>query len=336
MESFAKYYGADPRPVLLVNTRRTILAFNAAARRSLAKITIGSDLAEHAFDRLDVLDDVLRLCAGTRGPVPATFQLFDGTRTPHAWHVDGGLLDPARGSEPAVVILRLRTRNEANAGFIALTDQVGVLHAELRHRRQLQKDLEDALAAKDVLLAEVNHRVKNNLQIITGILRLAGGSADPVFQQTIDRISAMAKVHDLLYGGRSFDRVDCRKLVETLAESLGAVHRRTDVRFDIQCSDLRLLPDAATSVALLVNELISNSFKHAYPPGRGGTIRVRLSSGEDGLAVLTITDDGLGMVTGPRTGSGLKIAQALARKLGGELQITTAPMKAFGVAFQPE
>jgi two-component sensor histidine kinase len=187
-----------------------------------------------------------------------------------------------------------------------------------------------------VLLAEINHRVKNNLQIITGILRLAGGSTNSVFQQTIDRISAMGKVHDLLYGGRSFDRVDCRLLVETLAQSLGAVHRRADVRFDIQCNDLRLSPDAATSVALLVNELISNAYKHAYPPGRGGTIRIRLSNEDDGLAVLTITDDGLGMVAGPRTGSGLKIAQALARKLGGELQITTSPVKAFGVAFRPE
>jgi two-component sensor histidine kinase len=294
MESFAKYYGADPRPVLLVNTRRTILAFNAAALRSLAKLVIGSDLAEHARDHPDVLDQVLRLCAGARGPIPATVQVLDQTGTALAWHVDGGLVDPARGSEPAVVILRLRTRHEANASFIALTDQVGVLHAELRHRRQLQKDLEEALAAKDVLLAEINHRVKNNLQIITGILRLAGGSTNPVFQQTIDRISAMGKVHDLLYGGRSFDRVDCRLLVETLAQSLGAVHRRADVRFDIQCNDLRLSPDAATSVALLVNELISNAYKHAYPPGRGGTIRIRLSNEDDGLAVLTITDDGLG------------------------------------------
>jgi two-component sensor histidine kinase len=108
------------------------------------------------------------------------------------------------------------------------------------------------------------------------------------------------------------------------------------VRFDIQCSDLRLSPDAATSVALLVNELISNAYKHAYPPGRGGTIRIRLNNEEDGLAVLTITDDGLGMVSGPRTGSGLNIAQALARKLGGELQITASPVKAFGVAFRPE
>jgi hypothetical protein len=195
LRDFEAYFGADPRPVLLVDTNRIVRGVNAAARRHLRSIAEGVDLAERAGTGAAHIDDYLRLCASTRGPVPAALRFFNQDGALVAWHADGGVISPASPEAPALLILRLRSRQDANAGFIALTDQVGHLNAELRHRKQLQQDLETALAAKEVLLSEVNHRVKNNLQIIMGILRLAGGAGNGIFQQTIDRIAAMGKVH---------------------------------------------------------------------------------------------------------------------------------------------
>jgi two-component sensor histidine kinase len=142
----------------------------------------------------------------------------------------------------------------------------------------------------------------------------------------------MGKVHEMLFESDDFREVECPLLLEALTKSLEAIHRRPDVAILVDCDAVRLSADRATSVALLVNELASNAFKHAFPPGRKGSIRVRLSQNE-GMIVLSVMDDGLPMPVSPVPGTGMKIARALAQKLGGELQTTREPIKGIGVAF---
>lgn len=334
MKDFDAYAASDPRPVLLVNSRRIVLAFNAAARHNLRGLGKGIDLACASVDSPDVVGLFVRRCSSTRGPILAALRFYSPEEQVVAWRCDGGLAEPASAGVHASIIVRLRARSDAHAGFLALKDRITALDRELHYKRELQKQLEEALLAKEILLSEVNHRVKNNLQVITAMLSLAANeNAGPAaFHQTADRIRAMGKVHQMLFESNDFREVDCRLLLAALAKSLEAIHRRPDVSIKVDCDEIRMSADRATSVALMVNELVSNAFKHAFPAGRAGAIRVRLTQAE-GTIVLSVMDDGLPMPASPIPGTGLKIARALAQKLGGELQTTREPVKGVGVAF---
>jgi two-component sensor histidine kinase len=334
VKDFDGYSASDPRPVLLVDSRRTILAFNAAGRLNLRGLSKGADLASASAEAPDVVGQFVRRCSSTRGPILAALRFYTPDGQDIAWRCDGGLAEPASADVPASIIIRLWARTDAHAGFLGLKGRITALNRELHQRRVLQKRLEEALHAKEILLSEVNHRVKNNLQVIIAMLGLAASeNAGPAaFHQTADRIRAMGKVHEMLFESDDFREVECPLLLEALTKSLEAIHRRPDVAILVDCDAVRLSADRATSVALLVNELASNAFKHAFPPGRKGSIRVRLSQNE-GMIVLSVMDDGLPMPVSPVPGTGMKIARALAQKLGGELQTTREPIKGIGVAF---
>lgn len=332
MNDFGAYAASDPRPVLLLNTNGVVFDFNPAALRTMRGLSKCSDFTRICADDRSAVLQYLKSCGSTRGPVPGALTFYDEMQT-IAWRCDGGVVVPA-GDDPAVIVLRLRERADAHRGFVALNDKIEHLNRELHHRKRLQARLEEALRMKEVLLAEVNHRVKNNLQVISSMLSMAAhGNARDALKRTSERILAISRVHQLLYDNGNVEQVDCPLLIKTLAGGLEAIHKRADIKIDLDCYDLRLDPDRAIALALLVNELLSNAFKHAFPDGHGGTIRVELSKDGNDKAVLTVLDDGAPIPAPPRSGTGLKIAKALAGKLGGELQMVTEPAKAFGIAF---
>ena len=332
MSEFGAYAASDPRPVLLLNTNGLVIDFNPPALRIVKGLVKGSDFTRTCAEEPRAVLEYLKSCGSTRGPVPAALTFYDEMGTT-AWRCDGGVVIPARNS-PAVIVLRLRERADAHGGFVALKDKIEHLNREVHHRKRLQVSLEEALRMKELLLAEVNHRVKNNLQVISSMLSMAiHGNAQDALKRTSERILAISRVHQLLYENGNAEHVDCPLLIKTLASGLEAIHKRADIKINLDCSDLRLDPDRAIALALLVNELLSNAFKHAFPDGNGGTIRVRLSKDGNDKAVLTVLDDGAPFPASPRSGAGLKIVKALAGKLGGELQMVTEPAKAFGIAF---
>jgi two-component sensor histidine kinase len=332
---FETFAASDPRPSILTDTVGTVVGFNSAAQLAIRGLAKGRLLTEAFAEPPAKLLDYLRRCARTRSPVIGALAFFDRGGGPVSWRCDGGLVTPQRGDVLPHVIVRLRSRADAHAGFVALKERMTLLNRELRYRKQLEGRLRVELEAKSVLLAEVNHRVKNNLQVIISLLSIASRDPGQAFEQTVDRVRAMGRVQQLLYEGNNFREIECTALIKALVSSLDLIHKYKDVAISIDCDDVRLDAERATSLGLLINELVSNAFKHAFPRGRKGTVLIRLTV-DNKIAVLSVTDDGVPMPPIASNGTGLTIARALAQKLGGELEITTEPRKAFGVAFDIE
>jgi PAS domain S-box-containing protein len=197
-----------------------------------------------------------------------------------------------------------------------------------RMRQELR--IRDALLEKEMLLREVYHRVKNNLQVIRSLLNLQSrtlpeGDSRRAMQETAARVRAMALVHEKLYQSGSLSSITIQEfagdLIAQIRESSGLDNDRVSVQTEIAALHMGL--DTAIPLGLLLNELISNSVKHAFPDGRRGRVLVRLVALNDG-AELSVEDDGVGLPDGfdpTQTRSmGMRLATSLARQLGGSLE----------------
>lgn len=186
---------------------------------------------------------------------------------------------------------------------------------------------------RDTLLGEMDHRIKNHLQLLASYARMAsrrrGLTVGELAEDLADKLCAIAGVHDALHraGGQGFGMA--RPFLQTLAAAFaGSVHR-----IHIDCDPALQLPAAELApVGMIVSEAISNALKHAFPEGREGDVWVRLAQGRDRMT-LTIRDNGVGMAEAldhPRGGRAL--IAALARQLGGHARMGSAPSGGGSVA----
>jgi len=191
-----------------------------------------------------------------------------------------------------------------------------------------------ATEEKELLLREIHHRVKNNLQVITSLLSLqAKKVADPkvraLLRESQNRVRAMAMVHETLYRSDDLHNVDCAEYLRALAGPLyqayglepGAVELRILVP-----PGTRISLETATPFGLIVNELISNALKHAFPNGRRGEILVKLEPLGENRLRLQVCDDGVGFPADlePRraVSLGLRLVEALAEQVDGSIRLT--------------
>ena len=209
---------------------------------------------------------------------------------------------------------------------IALALLVGSLLTAriLRRNEQAQASLSAALAHNDVLFREIHHRVKNNLQSVSSLLQM-----QPIPREIkIDmgqRIAAMSAVHEHIYRSSNFSTVEVKGYLETLIENIRA-GMQGNVTVVEELEDLAVDKDAAAPLGLIVNEVVSNAFKHAFPGGRQGTITVRLMKRGDGRGELSVADDGIGYdPNAPAKGIGRRLIGALTQQLGGESEVRSGP-----------
>jgi len=202
---------------------------------------------------------------------------------------------------------------------------------DIRHRKRVEEELRRSLAEKEALLREVHHRVKNNLQVISSLLRLqASNSPSPeavrLFHESENRIQSMALIHEQLYRSGDLARIDFRDYVDGLTRnvlaSAGEVGRPVKLTLDIEPVSLDV--DVAIACGLVLNELLSNALKHAFPEGQGGTISIAFHCA-DGSATLVVADDGIGLPASrghehPGT-LGQRLVAALVRQLRGTSSI---------------
>jgi two-component sensor histidine kinase len=212
-------------------------------------------------------------------------------------------------------------------------------------RQRTESLLRAALARQDLLAREMSHRVKNSLAIVASLLALQAraAEAEPAVQAALtdarSRVEAIAGVHDQLW--RQGDKVagdgegvpgelDLAPFLEKLVANLAG--GRPDQRIACTAAPLRISADRAIPIGLLVNELVTNALKYAYPPEthpEGGEIRVRAEPGPDGL-VVAVADDGVGLPPGFEIGRaskslGMRVVGSLTRQLGGQLTIPETP-----------
>ncbi len=212
-----------------------------------------------------------------------------------------------------------------------------------------QKRTEAALRASDeekgVLLKEIHHRVKNNMQVISSMLNLQSREIrDPMilemFRDTQTRIRSMALVHEKLYQSRDLSRVDFPSYLQSLIVHLFHAHKIDPdrVRYELRIEEAFLNINTAIPVGLIVSELLSNSLKYAFPKGRNGAVRIGLGPAPDGRLLLIVADDGIGLPPDldVRTTEslGLQIVGMLIEQLDGELEVARKAGTEFRIAFR--
>jgi two-component sensor histidine kinase len=230
-----------------------------------------------------------------------------------------------------------------------LTDEVAV-------RRQAEERLKASLREKEVLMREIHHRVKNNLQIVSSLLDLQSRYIkDPetlsIFKNSQMRLRSMALIHEKLYQADDLANIDFTKYVSTLVEylrrSYEGVGSGVSIEMDIEGADrkmdgIRLSIDAAVPCGLIINEIVTNSMKHAFPSGPSGpagTIRISLKTRPGGLHVLEIGDDGVGLPghydISKASSLGVRLIKALAtEQLDGKIDIDTTNGLKYRIEFK--
>lgn len=218
--------------------------------------------------------------------------------------------------------------------------------------RRLNEELEDrvkqrtALAEeRQVLIREVHHRVKNDLQFISSMLnmqerRLSDAPAIGALEDCRGRIQTIALIHESMYQSENLVSLPLSKDIRSLAASVVRVSNKPpgDVALEIETPDeITLDVDRAIPCGLILNELMTNALKHAFPGGRTGTLRVVLRREQGGQAALIVEDDGIGMPTEAeqpaRDSMGFRLVRAFAEQLGGELRVRRSPGTSVGVYF---
>jgi PAS domain S-box-containing protein len=207
-----------------------------------------------------------------------------------------------------------------------------VILRDITERVQAEEEIKASLREKEVLLKEVHHRVKNNLQVISSLLRLQAQNL-PVkelgepFKESLNRIQAMALVHEKLYQSKDLANVPfgdyIRSVTVQLQRTYGVSPDRVKLQFEIP--EIYLSIDAANACGLIVNELVSNALKYAFPGGRNGKIIIRLSPMEHNRYELVVRDNGVGLPVGLHPQSsptlGLQLVHVLADELSGHVSI---------------
>ncbi|WP_062212730.1 sensor histidine kinase [Aureimonas sp. AU12] len=204
-------------------------------------------------------------------------------------------------------------------GFVMSQRRLVERERELSVALSIQESLLDE---KDVLLAEVNHRVKNSLQLVVSALSLQSRRIkDPVtkaaFEQAISRVRAITSVHERLYKSDNPLVVEMKTYLEGLAEDL-AVTPETRHRMRVEVDDLTMRTERAIPLAIIVNELVTNCLKYAYPMDRPGPIVLSLLKRTDGMLELMVADEGVGMLNKEESGGGLgtRLVATMASQLG--------------------
>jgi two-component sensor histidine kinase len=213
------------------------------------------------------------------------------------------------------------------AEFSAIADSANAIIAE---RKRVEDDLVEAARAQELLVREVHHRVKNNLAIISSLIRIRATQVETerdrdALADIEQRVNAISMVHARLYRGRDVSTVDMSEYLGDLAHNLsGLAPSGARVTVRAKSDAIKLPNDVAVTVGLLVSELAVNSLKHAFHGRDGGTIEVSLSATGDWLT-LAVRDDGLGMpaVSPGRASLGMALIRSLSDQLEGEGEFTT-------------
>jgi PAS domain S-box-containing protein len=213
---------------------------------------------------------------------------------------------------------------------------------QVKHRDALEKSLHE----KDTLLAEVHHRVKNNLAVISGLLEMQSFNADNeeiagALQESQSRIQSIATVHEILYQSDSFANIELATYIDELVSYIAGTfnHDGTNIRFKKDVESISLTVKQAVPCGLLLNELITNAYKHAFRDLDKGTIVISMKRNKNTIQ-LEVRDDGIGLpkdLNAEKPSSlGMKLIKTLVRQLEGSLTIERKPATAFKVLFEKE
>jgi PAS domain S-box-containing protein len=180
----------------------------------------------------------------------------------------------------------------------------GAVHImyDVTERQRAEEQVRESLGEKEILLKEIHHRVKNNLQVILSLLRHQAEYAQDqkihdIFIESQSRIKAMSFIHERLYQSDNLAKVDLRDYISSLAKSLFSTYKvhAAQIKLTVDADGISLGVDTAIPCGLIINELVSNSLKHAFPDSRTGKIDITVRPVRQGELELVVRDDGVGI-----------------------------------------
>ena len=331
----------------LMHTLMTIALQHAGAERGLLVLPRGEKLFVAA--RADTRHDQVEVRMDSREPGTAELPmsvllyvmrtrrhvLIDDAREPGPFASDSYLAVSGARSVLCLPLVRqdevmgLLYLENSLAGHVFTPERLSMLGLLAS---MAATSLENAsLGEKESLLQEVHHRVKNNLQLISSLLSLqASRIADPavaeLFVESRNRVRSMALVHENLYRAGNFARVPMAAHIVKLCDQLRRAYGVDDQRVSVvvRVDDIQLSLGRAVSCGLIVNELVSNALKHAFPGERRGELRIRMQATSEGRVALSVSDDGVGLPAGlfvtDADTLGLQLVDDLTQQLHGRLE----------------
>ncbi|MBM9595007.1 sensor histidine kinase [Roseitranquillus sediminis] len=334
----SQVFDSLPSPMMIVRLDGGIERLNAAAA-SLLDLGLDAHLP-NLLELCRSLDrgatNVLERCAGSAGWQPLSVELTRGGHAGLRVAMTGrGLVD---AENRTLRVLLLADRSD-NVHFEEHRRLIRLLNSELAEQQRLREQLDEALNRERQLHEELVHRMKNNLSMLSVIIRSRkAASRDPNVNQALSdiegRIRSIALVHEMLDGTRGLEVVEASdllgKLCATMRDSVAPPN--VEVTWDLEPSRLHITD--ATPLCLLVNELVTNAMKHGFPQGGPGRVTIGLRR-LCGALELRVTDDGAGMTSDAGQGTGSRIVEALAMQMDAELSRETGPGVHWRLLFKP-
>ena len=241
-----------------------------------------------------------------------------------------------------------RTKEELERRVIERTAALSKVNEDMRkeisERKKAEEQITTSLQEKTVLLREIHHRVKNNLQVISSLLNLQSGYIEDkksleIFRESQTRVRSMALIHEKLYQSKDLYKIEFSEYIKSLAKDLFSSYNidyeRIKLRSDMEGIYFEI--DTAILCGLIINELISNSLKHAFPDGRKGEVYIGLKKSSESNYTLILKDDGIGFppnINFRKTDSlGLQLVTTLTEQLGGEIELSRNGFTEFKIEF---
>jgi PAS domain S-box-containing protein len=355
-ERFQVAIEAAPTGMLMVDAQGRITLVNAQVERVFGyrrEELLGQQLEVLLPERFRARHPDLRAAFLTDArvrPMGAGRDLYGRRRDGSEVPIEIGL-NPLTTPEGRVVlasIVDITERKRAEGEREELLGQLRALNGELEQRVSARTvELTAALKEREVLLQEVHHRVKNNLQVISSLINLQmRGMPDAASREALrdckTRVEAMALIHQKLYQSRDYAHVPFSSYARTLAGEIlaAAAVSPATVALEVVVDDLPLPVDQAIPCGLILNELVTNAVKHAFPHGERGSVRVELRAAGAREIVLAVSDDGVGMpVTfdaGRSDSLGMQLVHMLVKQLEGRIEIRREGGTAVRITFPRE
>ncbi len=224
---------------------------------------------------------------------------------------------------------------------------LGSIHIahDITHRKEMEDKLEKALEEKDTMMKEIYHRVKNNLMVISSLLNLQSSyikdkDTQDIFKESENRAKSMALIHENLYRSGDLKHLNFSEYIEKLSKDLYHTYTldKNLVKLMLNIEVIKLDIDTSIPLGLILNELLTNSLKHAFPDGRSGMITVELQQKFDGRLKLSVSDNGIGFPSDldfKNTESlGMMIINTLTQQIEGEINLDRSNGTKFTVIFK--
>ena len=258
-----------------------------------------------------------------------------------AWQGETAVLSRNGPEVPASELILAHKSPSGSVEFLS------TIIRDMSEQKEAEVRIKASLEEKEVLLKEIHHRVKNNLQIVSSLLQLQASyikDADAlnIFEESRDRIKSMALIHEQLYQSNDLAQIDFPEYLRSLLNMVMSAHRtnRTRVETKLHVDPVQLDLDTAIPVGLITNELVTNSLKYAFAGRTVGEIGVRLTSSKEGDFVLIISDNGVGLPEkfnfDKASSLGLRLVRILTKQMRARLEISNGMGTEFRVYFKSQ